>query len=249
MFTKRKMQFFGISAALFILSIVTIVGFSGCHKNSDSGDFKEVSAGKDTKIAFMSDVHVSANTDGTDGTSAKFDHALKSMYALAPELDAIAVAGDLTQDGTSAQYKNFMKIVEDNKKDNTQLITCMGNYEWYKSGWGIDILKNGLTENIQESYASETGGKVEDNGVVQSYLFRVLNNDTGKYMGSNEANEGFSYEYYRVYLDPAVIGEPDCDYTKIFGRRKSGVSYTIEVSAINPYYKESDPITYAFTKE
>ena len=89
----------------------------------------------ETALRFLvtSDTHVSSVTD----TSAiRLGNLLTSAYAYAQtqdykKVDALVVAGDLTNYGQPYEFEAWKKVVSDNIKEETQLITVMGNHEYY----------------------------------------------------------------------------------------------------------------------
>ncbi|MEG2117965.1 MAG: metallophosphoesterase, partial [Clostridia bacterium] len=95
-------------------------------------DFKPV-----FRAVVCSDVHVSSY----GSTEAKrFAQLFKSTYKYAEnnefykKLDAIAVAGDFTNNGNANEYEAFNRVANENIKDETKLITVMGNHEYYGGG-------------------------------------------------------------------------------------------------------------------
>ena len=80
-----------------------------------------------------SDIHL----DGDENQQAaiRFANLFNDMYDYAenceyPNVDAIIVAGDFTGGGAEKEYQVFNKIIEENKKDETQLLAILGNHEF-----------------------------------------------------------------------------------------------------------------------
>lgn len=165
-----------VSAVLFMLN--------GCKKtdeNSGSGtdapkatDAAQKDAPKDDNkqgepitLAIFSDVHygeeLSPNaTDGKELTDpeGKLRKALEIYYKKAPKLDAICIAGDLTNNGKDEEYQAVTEIInsyiEENNPD-TKVLYTMGNHEFYKKGWGYGVGQLGETQEYHDQFALQTG--------------------------------------------------------------------------------------------
>lgn len=102
------------------------------------------------RFLVTSDNHVSSVND----TSAKrLEQLFKSSYAYAEtqaydKIDAFVAVGDITNYGQAYEYAAWKSIVDANIKEETQLITVMGNHEYYGNlndlQWGV----NGYTQNM-----------------------------------------------------------------------------------------------------
>ena len=106
----------------------------------------------ETALRFLvtSDTHVSATTD----TSAiRLGNLLTSAYAYAQtqdykKVDALVVAGDLTNYGQPYEFEAWKKVVSDNIKEETQLITVMGNHEYYCNLDDLSVGEKNYKENM-----------------------------------------------------------------------------------------------------
>lgn len=84
-----------------------------------------------------SDTHVSSTSSTTGNRLAKL---FKSVYKYASghaaynTVDAMLVAGDLTNSGEPSEFKAWNSIADANIKDETTLMTVMGNHEYYSGG-------------------------------------------------------------------------------------------------------------------
>lgn len=106
----------------------------------------------ETALRFLvtSDTHVSAVTDASATRLAKL---LTSAYAYADKqdykkVDAMVVVGDLTNYGQPYEFEAWKRIVNDNIKDETQLITVMGNHEYYCNLNDLSVGEKNYTENL-----------------------------------------------------------------------------------------------------
>ena len=125
---------------------------------SEAGSSAEESSGTEelgefeTAFRFVvtSDNHVSTVNDAS---AKRLAQLFKSTYAYAEtqeydKVDAFVAVGDITNYGQTYEYDAWKSIVNANKKDETQLITVMGNHEFYGNlndlEWGV----NGYTQNM-----------------------------------------------------------------------------------------------------
>ncbi len=109
------------------------------------GEFK-------TAFRFLvtSDNHVSSVNDAS---AKRLEQLFKSSYAYAAtqeydKIDAFVAVGDITNYGQAYEYTAWKSIVEANIKEETRVITVMGNHEYYGNlndlQWGV----NGYTQNM-----------------------------------------------------------------------------------------------------
>ena len=86
--------------------------------------------GKDSKPVIVGNYTI-GNTD-TDISTKNYDSNSKTLLKTSGQLadvDAVIVAGDFTGGGAEKEYEIYNKIVAENKKDETQLLTILGNHE------------------------------------------------------------------------------------------------------------------------
>ena len=103
-------------------------------------------------FAVISDTHVE-NNKGV-GAGIKVPQALKNLTSHKP-LDAIFVAGDLTDGGSADQYKKFVTIWGNDANFTNpvgEFVFMMGNHDNFNAS-GADNYKNGLKDfNLGEPY-------------------------------------------------------------------------------------------------
>lgn len=141
----------------FMLAFTCILSACGGSGNDISSSAEnstpEVQYGEfETVLRFLvtSDTHVSAVTD----TSAiRLGKLLTSAYAYAEKqeyknVDALVVAGDLTNYGQPYEFEAWKKVVSDNIRDETQLITVMGNHEYYCNLNDLSVGEKNYKENM-----------------------------------------------------------------------------------------------------
>lgn len=125
-------------AASALAVMTSAICFGGCSGR----DTEEMYAGMENitsvtaednimTLAIFSDVHIGKKNTRPE---EKFTHALKILPKLAPSLDAVAFAGDITDRGTDVEYQEFMKILNQNTDRKLKKIYCMGNHEYFRDG-------------------------------------------------------------------------------------------------------------------
>ncbi|MEH7222965.1 metallophosphoesterase, partial [Bacillus sp. JJ1566] len=76
----------------------------------------------------ISDVHIG----GYGAQERGFEHALKTYKQLAPNYQAIAIVGDLTQSGQPFEYDGFNQILNYFSLPSAEKIITMGNHEFFE---------------------------------------------------------------------------------------------------------------------
>ncbi len=170
-----------ISQLVFkMLSVVLGITFTftglGSNLNSDGvtgtpDDFTPV-----VRFVVCSDIHL----DGDENQQAakRFANLFNDMYKYAEgceykNLDAVLVAGDFTGGGAEKEYQIYTKIIEENKKDETQVLTILGNHEFidYRdvdATVGYDVYKKYINEDVDTDVVINgyhfIGVSYDDNG-------------------------------------------------------------------------------------
>lgn len=108
------------------------------------------------RFVVCSDIHLNGEED--QESAKRFATLFKDMYAYSENsdhktLDAVIVAGDFTGGGAEKEYEMFNKIIAENKKDETQILTVLGNHEFidYRdvdATVGYDVYKKFINENV-----------------------------------------------------------------------------------------------------
>lgn len=107
---------------LFVLFLYIIV----FHTFILSTKVKTASANP-PKMVFpvISDIHI-----GGLSANLKFEKTLNQCKKLYPNYDAIAIVGDITNEGKEGQYETFMKLLEASKVIKAESVIAMGNHEY-----------------------------------------------------------------------------------------------------------------------
>ncbi len=130
------------------------------------------------RFAVCSDIHLNGE-EGQDA-AVRFARLFEDMYSYSENsdtyktFDAVVVAGDFTGGGAEKQYEMFNRIVAENKREETQMLTVLGNHEFIE--YRDTDASVGYT--VYKKYVSE---EVDTHVVLNGYHFiGVSYNDDGK---------------------------------------------------------------------
>ena len=168
-------------AQLISKALTSIFGFAFLFTGVTSGlTGEEIHTPEDftpiLRFVVCSDIHL--NGEEEQDAAVRFANLFKDMYAYSEgknytNLDAVVVVGDFTGGGAEKEYEMFNKIVAENKKDSTQLLTVLGNHEFidYRdvdATVGYDIYKKFISENVDTDIVINgyhfIGVSYDDNG-------------------------------------------------------------------------------------
>jgi len=146
-----------------------------------------------------SDSHVKTENDLTFN---RIGAMLNQVYALTdadpvyPNLDALMMAGDLTHDGTKAEFQKYWTAVSAAKHESTDLLAVVAKSH---DGWG-------MTRKKMRGFFSDLTGEAPDfHKVICGYHFiglSVSDNDAVQYSKKQ-------LSWLREQLDKAVADTPD----------------------------------------
>lgn len=201
----RKMKLF--RTVLFAVAALLLPVFlCACNENEAPADptgeavvtpapvkeytWEEIKDGSVMSMAVFSDVHYGQTmpaaenlVDGQElsNPEGKLRAALKAYYQMAPDLDAICIAGDLTDNGWDDEYKGILEIVEASITENnpdTKLIATMGNHEFYRNYWGYPVGANGEWKGYHAKFEQYTKNSyVSDNVIGGIHVLGFSPND------------------------------------------------------------------------
>jgi len=117
------------------------------------GDFVPV-----FRFAIASDVHITAGDDRNGDRLAKMfqtAYAYADAHPTYQTLDAILLAGDNVDSGSPEEYAILNRVVEENLRDGTQMVTVMGNHEFATTG--------------HEGYKEYMGEEVDKHVVIKGF--------------------------------------------------------------------------------
>lgn len=141
MLMRRIMGFLCIPVALFTL--ISGLSFVSKDKQVELEKKTEEATQEDFTPVFRfvitSDVHIQANDSTNAERLADFIQTAYRYSESHPSyntLDAILLAGDNCDRGTDEEYEILKRVVKENIREESQLVTIMGNHEF--GGTGLD---------------------------------------------------------------------------------------------------------------
>ncbi|MFZ0443230.1 MAG: metallophosphoesterase [Bacillus sp. (in: firmicutes)] len=122
----------------------------------------------DLVFPVISDVHIYTDNDKNLN---KFKTTLDQLNQVAPEQDAFAIVGDLTEYGDVPQYDKFMSAFNASKQSKTVPLMVMGNHDYW----------NGLSvADAQSLFLNKTGMEsLYFHKVINGYHFIMLGTEDG----------------------------------------------------------------------
>ncbi|MBR0510338.1 MAG: metallophosphoesterase [Clostridia bacterium] len=151
------------------------------------------------RFVAASDTHVK---DDSDVTAERIGKMMALAYADAqscdayPGIDALLIAGDLTNDGTKTEFDKFWAAVDGALKDDTQFLGVVAkNHDGYKMN----------RKELRQYYTSLTGNDADFHVVIGGYHFIGVSaspNDTMHY-------DLKQLNWLKQQLDAAVADDPD----------------------------------------
>lgn len=155
------------------------------------------------RFAVCSDVHLGTDENGKKN-AGKFTLALERAYELARKsaghnkLDAVIVAGDMTESGEAEQYEIYRDLTGKGIKEETTLLTCMGNHEH------IAYRDTTTPEKSVEVFKEYVSEEVDTHEVINGYHFIGVSYDSN-------GVEAFKtkLDWLRQELDKAVADTGD----------------------------------------
>lgn len=118
-------------------------------------NFKPLDRNIDLRFLVISDIHIAKDKIVEKN---RIKYILKTMYRLDPNINAIVIVGDLTDSGEEDQYREVAEILKKYKKEETLLVTSMGNHEG----------------NTKERFVSIIEKNPRDDKVINGYHFITL---------------------------------------------------------------------------
>ena len=128
----KKMKKYVKTIAVALAAVTCAAALTGCGE-TPSENVEPSETDVVLRFAVMSDVHI-----GSVGDSSyqRFGKAMKAAYDYAKsqrynELDALLIAGDMTNYGKDYELQAFKSAVEKNVKKETETLFIMGNHEFF----------------------------------------------------------------------------------------------------------------------
>lgn len=148
-------------------------------------------------FAVWSDVHINDEASIQDD---KFAKALKTVNNMAPNLKAYVMVGDLTNEGSQAQYTRFLDTLNTYGKTGVKKLYTMGNHDYwtaYYAGQPPEVSQKRFTDNL--------GAAINTHEVIDGYHFIQVSTE------SNEVNGIFTKAkpWLKEELSKAAADAPD----------------------------------------
>jgi predicted phosphodiesterase len=146
------------------------------------------------RFILSSDVHITSANPVNQG-SRRTRKMINLTYAYAATqpykgLDAVVVAGDLTDHGRIRQYEAFKKIMDEEIREGTQLITVMGNH--------------GYHDGVMSNYTSVLNPDLHAHFVIKGYHFVGLSCIDG-----NGSYGAMDIKHMRDGVKEALAADPE----------------------------------------
>lgn len=117
------------------------------------------------RFSVASDVHVEDRYTSKDD---RLKQMIEVSYELSQEsdtgyldLDAILFAGDIADTGTTLQFNKFKQIVDENVSEETQVLTTLGNHEFYTNS----------AKTLERYLSVFTNSKEDEHIVINGFHF------------------------------------------------------------------------------
>lgn len=119
----------------------------------------------------ISDIHIGGESD-----QVRFKNALTDLKIIAPNYNAIAMVGDLTNSGAVNEYDGFMKVLNANTNPDVERVITIGNHEYMEGNRTSMPLDE---ESYQQRFLDktcmpETDGNVYYDKWIQGYHFIAM---------------------------------------------------------------------------
>ncbi len=154
------------------------------------------------RFAVCSDIHLNTNEDGKVNAE-RFAKLFKECYNFSEKsdsyknFDAVIVAGDMTDEGKEEEYELYRSVIDENIKDGTEMLHCMGNHEYIES-------RNDSTVDPHENYKKYAEEELFTHKVINGYHF------IGISLFDGEENIGKeNLKWLEEELDKAVEADPN----------------------------------------
>lgn len=202
-------------AVALILSLIISSGFmtasfSAAQAETGKSEFIPV-----IRFIASSDTHIK---DDSDENAERIGKMLDMAYDIAEEdenykeLDALLIAGDLTNDGTESEFDKFSKAVKESLRGDTRFLGVVAkNHDGYKMS---------RTE-LRDYYNKDTGNDADFHTVINGYHFIGVSaspNDLEHY-------DGKQLSWLEKQLDEAVAEDSQKPVFVIHHEHNSGTVY------------------------
>ncbi|MFJ5713600.1 metallophosphoesterase [Neobacillus sp. NPDC093127] len=110
-----------------LMSLMMIIGWMKPLHIAEAAGSSEQLDNPLLQFPVMSDIHI-----GEEIQKARFTNALNDYRMVAPKYQAIAMVGDITDNGTEQDYDNFNLILNTNINKDAEKVITIGNHEYFE---------------------------------------------------------------------------------------------------------------------
>ncbi|MBR5246470.1 MAG: metallophosphoesterase [Clostridia bacterium] len=236
-----------------LLSVLLALGFgiTGTITGTNSSDAIETPDDFTPVVRFVvcSDIHL--NGDEDQQAAIRFANLFKDMYSYAQgceykKLDAVLVAGDFTGGGAEKEYQIYNKIIEENKKDETQVLTVLGNHEFidYRdvdASVGYDVYRQYVNEDVDTDVVINgyhfIGVSYDDNGQTFSGKTEWLDKRLANATAEDPSKPVFVYQHpHPAFTVYGSVNWSDVDTRLVLSKYPQVVNFSG-----HSHYAASDP--------
>ena len=201
------------------------------------------------RFVACSDIHLDG--DETQQAAIRFANLFNDMYEYAENceyknLDAVIVAGDFTGGGAEKEYQMYNKIINENKKDETQVLTILGNHEFidYRdvdATVGYDVFRKYVSEDVDTDVVINgyhfIGVSYDDNGSTFSGKTEWLDERLAKATAEDPDKPIFVYQHPHPALTVyGSVNWGDLDTRAVLSKYPQVVNFSG-----HSHYAASDP--------
>ncbi len=169
------------------------------------------------RVAVMSDVHF--KNSETVQEVGRFRRAIQFSYDYAAtrpydRLDALMIVGDMTDHGNDTQLTHFKNAMDDELREGTEKLLCMGNHEFGSGSQEFWSEKLGVEPNARyEINGFQFIGISPEKGTMRpgDYLYAVewLERELSEAVAADPEKPVFVFQHYPV--SPTVYGGRGAD--------------------------------------
>ena len=228
----KKKKTLSALCSLLLALLLTPIAAAAQPTDQAADDFKPV-----LRFAVISDLHISKDRSH-HVFSSTFPKTMKTLYEISSSnpyhktLDAVVFSGDLVDFGIKECYDILEEALDKNiKKDETQILACMGNHETMESfANGVTFLpKDTSIANFKNALGLDS---IDNHVVINGYHF-ILSSLTG-------INGAFELNRSREWTDEQLkIAAADSADKPIFTFNHFPILDTVIGSLSHSYLKGS----------
>lgn len=142
------------------------------------------------RFAVCSDVHVSG--EEVDKGAENFASLIDDMNALSENghigIDALMVAGDMTNRGLDKQYERFVSVLDGHRKEETKLLICIGNHEFIE-------YRDYAPKIGYEKYKKHISDEMDTHNIVNGYHF----------IGVSYSDDAWTFKGKENWLEEEIV--------------------------------------------